>query len=145
MDGEEDGLEGSQAYVDQYIVPGQEAKVRGYYNADPCAGGYPARKLGNPAEVIPLNIQIGISDDPRVQAFNQGVPKIVEDTFDHLDDKIETYPDKPDVFVSTAEGLPAVGGDIGKYVHVTTQHPALFRSDWANFIALKIPFFNPTP
>jgi len=144
MDAEEDGLLGSAAYVDQVIPPDQESKVRSYWNADPCAGGYPARRYGNPADVVPINVQIGDSEDPRVVAFNEAAPKIVEDTFDHLDDRIESYPDKPERFVSTAEGGPT-GGDIGKHVFVTKENPVLFGSDWRNFIALDIPFFNPSP
>jgi hypothetical protein len=145
MDGEEDGLLGSAAYVEQYIVPDQESKVRGYWNADPCAGGYPARKLGNPSDVVPINVQIGDSDDPRVAAFNETAPKLVEDTLEHLDDKIEHYPDQPEVFVSTAEGPPGIGGDFGKHIYVSKEHPVLFGSDWSNFIALNIPIFNPSP
>jgi PKD repeat protein len=145
MDGEEDGTLGSKAYVEQYIVPDQESKVRGYWNADPCAGGYPARRYGNPGDIVPINVQIGDSTDARVEAFNAGAKKIVEDTLDHLDDTIAQYPDNPEVFVSTAEGLPAIGGDVDKHIFVTKEHPVLFGSDWANFIAVGIPFFNPGP
>jgi hypothetical protein len=145
MDGEEDGTLGSAAYVSDHIVPEQESKVRGYWNADPCAGGYPARRYGNPSDMVPINVQIGDSTDARVVKFNEGARKIVEDVFDHLDDKITSYPDQPEVFVSTAEGLPGAGGDVDRHVFVTKEHPVLFSSDWRNFIAVNIPFFNPSP
>jgi len=142
-DGEEDGSLGSADYVSNTVTPGQEAKVRSYWNADPCAGGYPARRYGNPAEVIPINIQIGDDPDARVQEFNGKVPAILEQTLDHIDDKINVYADQTETFISTAEN--AVTTDVGKYLYVSTDHPVLFSSDWTNFIAAKIPFFNPTP
>ena len=142
-DAEEDGSLGSKDYVSNTVVPGEEAKVRSYWNADPCAGGYPARRYGNPGDVIPINVQIGISDAERVNKFNEGAAKIVEDVLDHLDDKIESYPDKPETFISTAED--AVRSDFGKFIYVSKDHPVLFSSDWTNFIAADIPFFNPTP
>jgi hypothetical protein len=145
MDGEEDGLLGSSDYVNNTIVPDQEAKVRGYWNADPCAGGYPAYHYGNRAHRVDLGIQVGDSTDARVAAFNETVSPLVEQVFDRLDDTLETYPEKPELFVSTAEGLPALGGDIGRDVFIGTDQPVLFSSDWANFIAVNIPFFNPGP
>ena len=142
-DGEEDGSLGSADYVANVIVPGEEAKMRSYWNADPCAGGYPARRYGNPGDVIPVNVQIGISDDPRVQAFNETVPKLLEDVLTHIDDKITAYPDQLETFISTEEN--AATTDVGKYIQVSTEFPVLFSSDWTKFIAVNIPFFNPTP
>ena len=50
-DGEESGTLGSEDYAQNVIPPGdEEFKVRGYWNTDPCAGGYPAYRFGNPAE-----------------------------------------------------------------------------------------------
>ena len=49
------------------------------------------------------------------------------------------------MFVSTAEGLPGIGGDIGKHISIIKEHPVLFGSDWSNFIAVNIPIFNPSP
>ena len=42
----------------------RENKVRSYWNADPCAGGYPARRYGNPADVVPINILKPIPGTP---------------------------------------------------------------------------------
>jgi hypothetical protein len=143
MDAEEDGSLGSKYYVQNIVVPGQAAKVRSYWNADPCAGGYPARRYGNPADVLPINIQVGVPNSTRVQAFNDTVPATLEKVLDHVDDKIDAYPDKSETFVSTAEN--AVLTDVGKHIFISTDKPFLFSSDWTNFIAAGIPFFNPTP
>ena len=44
------------------------AKVRGYFNDDPCAAGFPAFYHGNPAEQVPIVLQLadphGLRDDP---------------------------------------------------------------------------------
>ena len=141
---EEDGLLGSEDYVNNVIVPGEEANVRGYWNVDPCAGGYPAYRYGNPADRVDLGIQVGASDEPRVVEFNERAPQLVEQVFERLDDRLESQPGQPEIFVSTAEGGP-LGGDIGKDVFIGTDQPVLFSSDWANFIAVGIPFFNPGP
>ena len=144
MDGEEDGSDGSRYYVQHIVVPGQASKVRSYWNADPCAGGYPARRYGNPADVLPINVQVGIATSkPRVQAFNDTVTRTIEQTLDALDDTIGAYPDKPETFISTAEN-PTLS-DFGKHIFVTTESPVLFSSDWTNFIGAGIPIFNPTP
>ena len=142
-DGEEDGSLGSADYVTNTVVPEWENKVRSYWNADPCAGGYPARRYGNPADVIPINVQIGISDNPRVAEFNEKVPDIVEQVLTNLDDTITAYPDGLETFVSTEENAALT--DVGKHIFVQTDHPFLFSSDWTNFIAAGIPFFNPSP
>jgi hypothetical protein len=142
-DGEESGTFGSLDYATNNVVPDEEFKVRGYWNTDPCAGGYPARRYGSP-DRIDLGIQLGDLNEPRVVAFNERAPKLVEQVFEHLDDTIESYPDKPEVFISTAEGGP-LGGDIGKDVFLGVDKPIIFSSDWRNFIALGIPFFNPGP
>jgi PKD repeat protein len=145
MDGEEDGLFGSTEYVNNVIPPDGENNMRGYWNADPCAGGYPAYHYGNRANRIDLAIQVGISDDPDVVKFNETVPAFVEAIFDRIDDKLETYPEQPEIIVSTAEGLPGIGGDIGRDVFIGTEHAVLFSSDWANFVAAGVPIFNPSP
>jgi hypothetical protein len=146
MDGEEDGLNGSRAYVRDVVLPGAAgaAKVRAYFNADPCAGGYPARRYGNPADVIPINVQIGESANrPRVAAFNGTVTKTLEDVLTAIDDKITSYPDQPETFISTSED--PVRTHVGKHLFVTTERAVIFSSDWANFINAGIPIFNPSP
>lgn len=141
-DAEEDGSLGSRDYVRNVVVPGEAAKVRSYWNADPCAGGYPARRYGNPADVIPINIQVGVATNrPRVQAFNNTVMTTLEQVLDAVDDTV--YLDKTETFISTAEN--PVTTDVGKHIFVSTDKPLLFSSDWTNFIAAGIPFFNPTP
>jgi hypothetical protein len=140
MDAEEDGSLGSKEYVTN-VIPGLASRVRSYWNADPCAGGYPAWRYGNPADVIPLNIQVGTATNARITAFNDQADDIMEQTLDHIDDSV--YVDQVETFVSTAEN--AVLTDVGKHIFVSTDHPTLFSSDWTNFIGKGIPIFNPTP
>jgi hypothetical protein len=139
-DGEESGTLGSSDYAQNVIPPGdEENKVRGYWNTDPCAGGYPAFRYGNRANRVQLGIQLAnplrsqdtlntvagsalvIPEDlpekyhARINDFNSKAPQIVEDVFNYLDDNLETQePDQPEIFVSTEEGAtkPLVGGDI---------------------------------
>src|SRR3712207_3893237 len=107
-DGEESGTLGSQHYANNVIPPGdEEFKVRGYWNTDPCAGGYPAFRFGNRANRTQLGIQLANpfrGDDPvtgttglaspnldpkyhaRIDAFNAQAPQLVEQVFEHLDD-----------------------------------------------------------
>lgn len=144
MDGEEDGLLGSVEYVNNVVPPEGEGNVRGYFNADPCAGGYPAFHYGG-ANRIDMGIQLGVSDEADVQAWNEKVQGgLVEGVFDRVDDVLENRAGF-EIFVSTAEGLPGVGGDIGRDVFIDFQSPVLFGSDWQNFISVGIPIFNPTP
>ncbi|HEV2755654.1 MAG TPA: M28 family peptidase [Actinomycetota bacterium] len=174
-DAEESGTLGSQDYAANVIPPGdEEFKVRGYWNTDPCAGGYPAFRFANRANRTQLGIQLanplrgddpvtsaaGLADpnlDPkyhaRINSFNDAAPTLVEQVFDHLDDELASQPpDTPQIFVSTAEGPsnPPFGGDIGttdntKPVVIGKARPFLFGSDWLNFEARGIPFFNPGP
>lgn len=169
-DAEESGTIGSKDYAQNNVVPGQEEKVLGYWNTDPCSGGYPAYRYGNPADRVDLGIQLANprpSDDPatlsdtspppsaaeRFLAFNQNARRWTEEVFDHLDDELTLAPDvKRQIFVSTAEGGPQ-GGDIapegdrsGRYdVVIGNARAIAFSSDWANFERLGIPFYNPGP
>ncbi|HEX8123263.1 MAG TPA: M28 family peptidase [Solirubrobacteraceae bacterium] len=137
-DGEESGTLGSEYYVNNVIPPGdEEFKVRGYWNTDPCAGGYPAFRFGNRANRTQLGIQLAnpfrsqdtlngpagtilvVPEDlppkyhARINSFNAKAPTLVEQVFDHLDDNLESQPpDQPEIFVSTAEGTLPLGGDI---------------------------------
>ncbi|MDP9389151.1 MAG: M28 family peptidase, partial [Actinomycetota bacterium] len=171
-DAEESGTLGSQDYVEHNVVPGQAGKVRGYFNVDPCAGGYPAFRRGNPADRIPLGIQLANPDrdedpgaqalsalltppakitDPdaraRMKAFNERAPQVVEQVFDYLDDTLTLASGvQREIFVSTAEGRAAGGTpDIGDDVVIGTSRPVVFSSDWKNFEDAGIPFFNPGP
>lgn len=169
-DGEESGTLGSADYVDNNVVPGQEFSVRSYWNSDPCAGGYPAFRFGNPLDRVDLGIQLANirpSDDllalddtmppaaaeERFRRFNVKALLLVEQVFDHLDDTI-TLPGgiRREIFVSSAEAAAdplryPFGGDIGpgKDVVLGTSRPILFSSDWRNFERMGIPFFNPGP
>ena len=149
-DAEESGTVGSLDYTENNIVPEEEEKVRGYFNTDPCAGGYPAYRYGNPNDRVALGIQLArIAEIPyqfdksRVQAFNDAATGIVEEVFEKLDDTVPTTAGPREVFISTAEG--GGDGDIGNGVTIGSSRPVLFSSDWANFLAKGVPFFNPGP
>ena len=161
-DAEESGVLGSRDFVAKNVVPGEEHKVRGYWNNDPCAGGYPAYRYGNPADRVDLGIQLYNPDrtqdpvnlvyteDPpasareRALAFNAKAPRLVEQVFDKLDDKLSIAPGVTrDIFVSTAEG--GGNGDIGNDVRIGTARPFLFSSDWASFEDAGIPYFDIGP
>lgn len=165
-DAEESGTLGSADYADNNVVPGEAFKVRSYWNTDPCAGGYPAFRFGNPADRVDLGIQLANihpEDDPlpgedtnppaaaeeRFATFNAKAPTLVEQVFDHLDDKLTLAPGvEREIFVSTKEGTTnPFGGDIGpgKDVVIGTSRPIVFSSDWRNFERIGVPFFNPGP
>ena len=158
--GEEAGTLGSLDYTEDNIVPGDEGKVRGYWNTDPCAGGYPAYRYGNPADRIPVGVQLArpteVPDEfadlrPRVTAFNEKAEQVVEDYFNRVDDTVKIGPaDHPrPIFVSNAEAATEGGGtsDIGddQGIKLGDSRPQLFSSDWRNFLGKGIPFFNPGP
>ncbi|HUR50078.1 MAG TPA: M28 family peptidase, partial [Acidimicrobiales bacterium] len=150
-DGEETGTLGSLDYAQNNVVPGEEHEVRAYFNTDPCAGGYPAFRYGNPADRVDLGIQIAdeetVTEFPtdRITAFNEKAPRWVEEVFDRLDDDLTLDAGVREIFVSTSEARPGVASDIGTDVFVDKGRPQLFSSDWRNFEALGIPFFNPGP
>jgi PKD repeat protein len=162
-DAEESGTLGSKDYVENNVVPGEEHEVRGYWNTDPCAGGYPAYRFGNPADRVDLGIQLANPDrvdDPitfesenppesaraRIEAFNARAPQVVEQVFDHLDDTVTVRGEQRPIFVSTAEAEAlGVEPDIGTDVIIGDSRPILFGSDWINFENVGIPFFNPGP
>ncbi len=150
-DGEESGTLGSLDYATNNIVPGEDHKVRSYFNTDPCAGGYPAFRSNTvPAERIDLGIQLadpaeldsGVDGD-RIKAFNEKAPKDLEAAFEYLDDKLNSVTGAPEIFVSKGEG--GARSDIGRDVILSGNRPFLFSSDWRNFEVKGIPFFNPGP
>lgn len=172
-DGEESGTLGSEDYANNVIPPGdEEFKVRGYWNTDPCAAGYPAFRFGNRADRVQLGIQLANpfrSKDPltgpastvlvtpadlpakyhaRINEFNKNAPRYVEEVFQHLDDKLITQePDQPEIFVAQGGGESSATkpSDIGRDVTIGRARPFLFSSDWRNFEDRGIPFFNPGP
>jgi PKD repeat protein len=155
-DGEESGTFGSLDYATNNVVPGEESKVRAYFNTDPCAGGYPAYRFGNPQDRVELGIQIAdeeaVTEYPteRITAFNERAPGWVESVFDRLDDTLTLDAGEREIYISSAEGGGPGQGDIGtdenpRNANIGKARPVLFSSDWRNFEALGIPFFNPGP
>lgn len=157
-DSEEAGTFGSADYVENNIPPGEEAKVRGYFNVDPCAGAYPAFRNGNGVDRVPEVLQLS---DPlsypagpvrdRVLAFNVRALTIVDEVFDNLDDTITTPLGPQPIFVSNAE---AAAGTDGTNPVTTSQRGeivtalgglAAFSSDYRNFAAVGVPIFNLFP
>ncbi len=153
-DSEESGTWGSIDYVQNNIPPGEEEKVRGYFNMDPCAGAYPAFKNGNPAVRVPEVLQVSnpaMYADPavrsRVEAFNARAQTIVDEVFDHLDDTIQTLLGPQPIFVSDSEAAAGGnGGDSQRDEIVTALNGlAIFSSDYRNFALAGIPIFNLFP
>ena len=151
-DGEESGTLGSLDYTENNIVPGEEEKVRGYWNTDPCAGGYPAYRNGNPLQRIALGIQLARTseipeefDAGRVQAFNDRAEAVVEQVFTKIDDTVPTTGGPREVFIARSESATGYDYRPGGDVTLGSSRPVLFSSDWANFLNKGIPFFNPGP
>lgn len=152
-DAEEVGTIGSADYAANNIPPGEEAKVRGYFNVDPCAGAYPAFRNGNPTSRVPEVMQLANpapwEDEPeihaRIEAFNARAETVVDEVFDHLDDTLTTGGTEYPIFVSDAEG-EETGEDSQRDEIVTAVGGlALFTSDYRNFEELGIPIFNLFP
>ena len=152
-DSEESGTFGSIDYVENNIPPDEEEKVRAYFNADPCAGAYPAYKNGAPPYRVPQVLQLadptafpeGSVARKRIEAFNKrasnpaGEKDIVDESFAHMDAKdpgLELVPGsgvREQIFTPgqrESDVLTAVGGLLA------------FSSDYANFEAIGIPIFN---
>jgi PKD repeat protein len=152
-DQEESGLLGSQDYVSNNIPPGEEDKVRGYFNVDPCAGAYPAFYRGNPADRVPLVLQLvdpaNHEDDSdfvaEVTKFNARAQTVVDDVFNALDDRLRTIPGQPEIYVSDQEAR-ATGKDSQRdEVQTALGGLLLFTSDYSNFEEVGVPFFNLGP
>jgi PKD repeat protein len=150
-DGEETGTLGSLDYANNNVVPGQEGKVRGYWNTDPCAGGYPSYVAGNGTRRLTMGIQLGdvtdidpdiSTDTARVDRFNERAPQLVEQILDKIDDTVPTVAGDVETFISANEGTSDLGSD---HLNIGFAQPVLFSSDWRNFIRLGVPFFNPGP
>ena len=152
-DQEESGTLGSQDYVDNNVVPGEEAEVRGYFNVDPCGGAYPAFYRGNPGDRVPLVLQLVNPADhedeaafvARVNRFNARAETVVDEVFDRLDDKLMTTPGQPDIYVSNREAEASGGDSQRDEVQTALGGLLLFTSDYANFEAIGVPFFNLGP
>lgn len=149
---EEAGTFGSQAYVRDNLFPFPKLRVRGYFNLDPCAGAYPAYYRGNPADRVPMVMQLA---DPeraispivkkRMERFNRQARRVLGDVMNHLDDKLTDVPGEPEIFVSKEEGKKK-GIDHQEDEIVTALGGlAFFSSDYANFEGIGIPIFNLFP
>ena len=156
-DQEESGLLGSADYVDNNIPPGEEDKVRAYFNVDPCAGAYPAFYHGNPEDRVPMTLQLvdpaSHEDDPdfnaEIQAFNARAETIVDDVFNNIDDTLSSPTAAPGgpypIFVSDQEEEAGEGESQRDEIPTTAGGLLLFTSDYANFEAVGVPFFNLSP
>ncbi|HWC31691.1 MAG TPA: M28 family peptidase, partial [Actinomycetota bacterium] len=157
-DSEESGTFGSLDYVQNNIPPGEEDKVRGYFNVDPCAGAYPAYRRGNPAlgrvpEVMQLADPDAFATQPevkaRIEAFNERAETVVDEVFNYLDDTLTVAPgvEEP-IFVSDEEAEEdGPGGLESQRDEIVTAVGGLliFSSDYANFSDVGIPIFNLFP
>jgi PKD repeat protein len=155
-DSEEAGTLGSIAYINDNIPPlpsGQPdaSLVRGYFNVDPCAGAYPAFKDGNFTERVPEVMQLAAPVNARTSAFNTKAEDIIDDVFNRLDDRLTTPTGEVPIFVSDEEAAAGsddrgpVGASQRGEVITDTSGLALFSSDYANFAAIGVPFFNLFP
>lgn len=141
-DSEESGTFGSADYVENNIPPGEESKVRAYFNVDPCAGAYPAFQEGTAfTERVPQVMQLGDPVSPRIAAFNAKAEIIVDQVMDRLDDTITTPTGEVPIFVSDSEATPQVPSQRDEIVTAVGGLLA-FTSDYQNFEDVGIPIFN---
>lgn len=161
-DSEESGTFGSLDYTENNIPPGEESKVRAYFNVDPCASAYPALNRGNPAlERIPEIMQLADpaadslapEDAERITRFNERAETIIDEVFANLGNDAtnnarlnSTASGGPrEIFVGTAEAqAKGIRSDRGM-IQTAVGGLALFSSDYRNFEALGIPIFNIFP
>ncbi len=141
-DQEETGTVGSTVWVQDNIPPGDESKVRGYFNVDPCAGAYPAFYHGNPEQRIPMTL--GLADPAnatngdraaRITAFNTRAVSIIDEFFADHDDTVEVVGGTEPLYTDDDRDqiVTAIGGLL------------LFSSDYRNFEAIGVPFMNLSP
>ena len=150
-DSEESGTFGSIDYVNNNIPPGEEDKVRAYFNVDPCAGAYPAFKDGNFTQRVPEVMQLAPPTSPRIAAFNTKAEDIIDDVLDRLDDRLTTPTGEVPIFVSDAEAAAGmddkgpVGASQRGEIVTAVGGLLLFSSDYANFQNIGVPIFNLFP
>ena len=136
---EESGTYGSQDYVTRHILEGEGSRVRAYFNVDPCAGAYPAYYHGNPAERVPMVLQLTNPEEAlepeRVAPFNEKAIKVIDEFYADIDDTIDTVAGPQPVFTDADRGelVVALGGLLA------------FNSDYANFEAIGVPIMNLFP
>ena len=136
---EESGTFGSLDYVTRHILEEEGKRIRGYFNVDPCAGAYPAYYHGNPAQRVPMVMQLSdpasATDPERVEPFNKRAVSIIDEFFEDIDDTIESAAGPMPVFT------PADRGELG----VALGGLLVFSSDYANFEAIGVPIMNLFP
>ena len=136
---EESGTYGSQDYVQRHILEGEGARIRAYFNVDPCAGAYPAYYHGNPAQRVPMVMQVSdpttAVEPERVEPFNARAETIIDEFFADVDDTVEAVGGPQAVFTDADRGeiVTAVGGLLA------------FSSDYRNFEAIGVPIMNLFP
>jgi hypothetical protein len=149
---EESGSFGSQAYVRDNILPFPTLRVRGYFNLDPCGGAYPAYLRGNPAERIPMVMQLSDPNEAiapaivkKIEKFNKLARKVVGDVMNNLDDTLSDVPTAPEIFISKEEG-EKMGVDHQEDELVTALGGlAFFSSDYTRFESIGVPILNLFP
>jgi Zn-dependent M28 family amino/carboxypeptidase len=152
-DQEETGTVGSKDYVANNIPPGEEDEIRGYFNVDPCAGAYPAYYHGDGNEGSRVNMTLQLADPAgqkgadatEFASFNKRAETIVDEVFEHVDDTLDTPAGKKDLFVTPREAQAE--NKVADRDHVVTALGGLllFGSDYSNFEAIGVPFFNLSP
>ena len=146
---EEAGTFGSQAYIRDNLQPFPNSKVRGYFNLDPCGGGYPAYYRGNPADRVPLVMQLGDpadqiapEDKKEFEDFNKQARVLLGDVFNNLDDTLSDVPTEPEIFVSDEEAEKTGVASQESEVVTALGGLAIFSSDYANFEEIGVPIYN---
>ena len=136
-DQEEAGTLGSIEFLDKNIPPdAAPTKIRGYFNDDPCAVGFPAFYHGNPAVQVPLNVQLAdpatFAEPERAAAFNTQSARVIDEFWADVDDEVDTAAGPLPVYTDADRGkvVPVLGG------------LAAFSSDYGNFEAAGVPIFN---
>ncbi|HEY7874091.1 MAG TPA: M28 family peptidase, partial [Actinomycetota bacterium] len=149
---EEAGTFGSIAYVRDNLTPFPSLRVRGYFNLDPCAGAYPAYYRGNPADRVPMVMQLANPENQAspdvmktMEDFNEQARVIVGDVFNHLDDQLTDVPTEPEIFVSDEEAEKEGIASQEPEIVTAVGGLAAFSSDYRNFEQIGVPIFNLFP
>jgi Peptidase family M28/PKD domain len=149
---EESGSFGSQAYVRDNLFPFPSLRVRGYFNLDPCAGAYPAYLRGNPAERIPMVMQLSDPNEAiapavvkKIKKFNKKARVVLGDVMNHLDDELTDVPGAPEIFVSKEEAAEQGVANQENEIVTALGGLAFFSSDYTRFEDIGTPILNLFP
>jgi Peptidase family M28/PKD domain len=147
--GEESGTNGAEAWIRDNLKPFPDMSMPGYFNLDPCAGGYPAYYHGNPAYQIPTVMQLAnpasaiqAPAKKKIEAFNKLARVVLGEVFNHLDDKMTDVPTEPQIFVSNEEAKKLGVASHEDKFPVALGGVRLFSSDYARFEEIGVPIFN---